>query len=453
MRKPFYLWASIRTSLVIGYLFLSSLHCVAQSACLSGQVIAPQSQGGLPVPSAPILVCTSAATGVPCSPLATGLYYDSALSSPIVTNPFSADANGNWQFCAATAPSTLTSYIVQATVSNNPPLIYPYYLSLPITTNFDPTQPGPIGATTPSTGNFTQLYATTGGVTIGAAPINSVTINVSSPSAAYNQTLQNATGTIALTSQLNTSSLTDWTNSGIANGYIPVWDSGTSMWTASAPTVTFNPAIPGPIGGTTPSTGAFTTLNSTSGALNGTLGATTPHTGAFTTITGTTAALTTSVSVNSHIILPSTLLGFHGSSATYVQMSDGTGTPGDLAVYATDGSVTDGGPVSSGVDDYFTLSGCTVASGNSGGGVGNYCNGTATFIVAGGNTTPSFPAMADTTYIANCTANVGATTFNSAFPVNVTHLTTSTFTYTIGATRALVSSASSIVLMCHLHHN
>ena len=42
-----------------------------------------------------------------------------------------------------------------------------------------------------------------------------------------------------------------------------------------------------PVGATTPNTGAFTTLNSTGGALNGTLGATTPSTVAATTISAT----------------------------------------------------------------------------------------------------------------------------------------------------------------------
>ena len=46
---------------------------------------------------------------------------------------------------------------------------------------------------------------------------------------------------------------------------------------------------PGPIGSVTASTGDFTTLNSTGGALNGTLGATTASTGAFTTLTSSTS--------------------------------------------------------------------------------------------------------------------------------------------------------------------
>ena len=45
------------------------------------------------------------------------------------------------------------------------------------------------------------------------------------------------------------------------------------------------------IGATTPSSGVFTSLNSTSGALNGTIGATTANTGAFTSITATSATV------------------------------------------------------------------------------------------------------------------------------------------------------------------
>jgi hypothetical protein len=48
---------------------------------------------------------------------------------------------------------------------------------------------------------------------------------------------------------------------------------------------------PGPIGSVTASTGDFTTLNSTGGALNGTLGATTASTGDFTTLNSTGGAL------------------------------------------------------------------------------------------------------------------------------------------------------------------
>lgn len=42
-------------------------------------------------------------------------------------------------------------------------------------------------------------------------------------------------------------------------------------------------------------------------------------------------------------LLPGSLTGFHGSSGTKVQLSDGTGSTGHYAKYASDGSVTDGG--------------------------------------------------------------------------------------------------------------
>jgi hypothetical protein len=41
-------------------------------------------------------------------------------------------------------------------------------------------------------------------------------------------------------------------------------------------------------------------------------------------------------------ILPSAVTGYHGTSGTQVQLSDGTGTSGNLAKFASDGSVTNG---------------------------------------------------------------------------------------------------------------
>jgi len=41
-------------------------------------------------------------------------------------------------------------------------------------------------------------------------------------------------------------------------------------------------------------------------------------------------------------VIPSTATGYHGTAGTKVQLSDGTGTSGNLAKFAADGSVTDG---------------------------------------------------------------------------------------------------------------
>jgi hypothetical protein len=69
---------------------------------------------------------------------------------------------------------------------------------------------------------------------------------------------------------------------------IVVSQNGVGRSTPYLATVIASLASPGPIGSTTPNTGAFTSLTSTSGALNGSIGATTPSTGAFTSITSTT---------------------------------------------------------------------------------------------------------------------------------------------------------------------
>lgn len=54
---------------------------------------------GGPAPGATVRVCTSTSTGTPCSPLAT-IYSDSALSMA-KTNPFAADAYGNYSYFAS----------------------------------------------------------------------------------------------------------------------------------------------------------------------------------------------------------------------------------------------------------------------------------------------------------------------------------------------------------------
>jgi hypothetical protein len=46
--------------------------------------------------------------------------------------------------------------------------------------------------------------------------------------------------------------------------------------------------------------------------------------------------------VNGNTILPSTLFGYHGSSGTKVQLSDGTGTSGNLAQFDSNGNIANG---------------------------------------------------------------------------------------------------------------
>jgi hypothetical protein len=189
------------------------------SGCVSGQVVAPPTPTGTGQPSAyaTVRVCSPTATGTPCTPLATGLYKDPLFAYPI-TQPFAADANGNFGFC--TAPG---NYIVQATPQ--PGTTYSAYITAPVgtlasyvltaattptaacgTTNYGQistgyTSPGavyvctttgwqvntmnlasppPIGSTTPNTGAFTSLSAS-GIVTLpDGTTINSTTWSLSS---------------------------------------------------------------------------------------------------------------------------------------------------------------------------------------------------------------------------------------------------------------------------------
>lgn len=102
-----------------------------------------------------------------------------------------------------------------------------------------------------------------------------------------------------------------------------------------------------PIGATTPSTGAFTTLSATSaitatGGVNGTLGATTPSSAVVTTLNATGA---TTLDGNVAIGNATTdLVGFHGAAAvgqgaaltaglTTITIADAAGTP-DYALSA-----------------------------------------------------------------------------------------------------------------------
>ena len=73
---------------------------------------------------------------------------------------------------------------------------------------------------------------------------------------------------------------------------------------SSAATITGGTINGTAIGGSSASTGSFTTLNSTGGALNGTIGATTPAAGTFTTISVPTITSNTVFSNTGSITLP-----------------------------------------------------------------------------------------------------------------------------------------------------
>lgn len=118
----------------------------------NGSVI---NQFGQPVANATVRVCTEPASGIPCSPLATGLYSDHGLTPPGLPNPFPTDAFGNIAFYT---PNSNTIYHLQISGAGITTYDIPYvYLTL---TTGAFASPPPIGNVTPNTGAFTNLTVT-----------------------------------------------------------------------------------------------------------------------------------------------------------------------------------------------------------------------------------------------------------------------------------------------------
>ena len=143
-------------------------------------------------------------------------------------------------------------------------------------------------------------------------------------------------------------------------------------------------------------------------------------------------------------------LGLSGVSAgTY-------GVPQSIGVDLY-GRVTSITGTATAADYYFKVTGCAI---NNSGNL-NACSGTVTF-TSGGNTTPFFPAMPDTTYEIFCTVDTG-TTSSASFSVTGSTAsgntpaftrTTSTFGYVWTEVMALGASGSAApIIDCHLHHN
>ena len=60
-----------------------------------------------PIGSATITVCVAGVAGIPCSPASISIFKDAALTQPL-SNPFTTDVNGNYQFAVAAGVYTVT---------------------------------------------------------------------------------------------------------------------------------------------------------------------------------------------------------------------------------------------------------------------------------------------------------------------------------------------------------
>ncbi len=79
----------------------------AQGVTVSGTALANAGYYARIVPSAVITVCPANSAGTPCTPTSVSLFSNFALTTP-VTNPFNADANGNYSFYLAPGNYTVT---------------------------------------------------------------------------------------------------------------------------------------------------------------------------------------------------------------------------------------------------------------------------------------------------------------------------------------------------------
>ena len=129
---------------------------------------------GRPMAGATVRVCTSAATGQPCSPLAL-IYSDAALTQALA-NPTTTDGLGNYTFYAAPGRYEVEISGPSITTKQLPNVILPS----------DPTAPTFTTVTTTSgisafslslSGNLTVngSAAVTGSLTVGGSPVPSTT--------------------------------------------------------------------------------------------------------------------------------------------------------------------------------------------------------------------------------------------------------------------------------------
>jgi hypothetical protein len=90
-------------------LFLASAQVFAQGVFVPPQVALKTVNGvTMPIAGATITVCAASSGGIPCSPaLSNTIFKDAALSQPL-SNPFTADSNGNYTFAVAAGNYTVT---------------------------------------------------------------------------------------------------------------------------------------------------------------------------------------------------------------------------------------------------------------------------------------------------------------------------------------------------------
>ncbi len=362
---------SVKRIIALSALWLCAAFTIAQapigvcinnvSQTISNGVIAP-------IPYATVALCTSGSTASNCVANKVSIYTTTALSTATSTNPFTADAGGNYFFCAHVGHYAL---LINSS--------YGQYFVPAVTLDDDWSNGGTM------TGALTDSYGFIG----------------------------------PLTGNATTASASNHTPTQCGSGLYSQGE--TTSWAANCAQVNWSQL------GSVPSF-------------------------YYQTVQEAGSALTQQPVLN----FDSTMAATNGSSQTNVGLpSEGTaGTYANPSSITTDaqGRVTSITPSSSTfVDYYFSIAGCTIPGS---GGSGVYCTGTVNIT----SSTPSHAALISTDYIPICTesspnASSEETTGQPA-SFNITSaLTTTGFSYAIGASIAGPTTAQSTVLYCHIHHN
>jgi hypothetical protein len=193
------------------------LLCAPISLFAQGAFIPPQTAfkniNGVVVPiaNATVTVCGPNAAGIPCSPALTGTIFKDAALTQALPNPFTSDANGNYQF--ATAPATLTVTLTSPGYSG-----YSYQITVPAS----------------GVGDVTSVFGRTGAVTAHSGDY------------LLNQ-IGNPTSPVALTFGMNVFNL-NFNPSGTITGMIPSYNTQIGNQTPATSSANVNSASIGEYG-------------------------------------------------------------------------------------------------------------------------------------------------------------------------------------------------------------
>lgn len=234
-----------------------------------------------------------------------------------------------------------------------------------------------IGNITPSTGNFSAL-AVAGDTVVTISAVQTLTNKTLTSPAINGGTIAGATinsSTIGATTPASGVFTSLSSTSGALNGTVGATTPAAGTFTALSST---SGALNGTVGATTPAAGTFTALSSTSGALNGSIGATTPNTGSFTTLTASSTVTLPANSISFATLAQGSarsVLGVAGNASANLASIQGTAdqvlvvnTAGTALAF---GTVATGGITANAVTDAKLRQGAALSV------IGNATNGTA----------------------------------------------------------------------------